>query len=222
MKLIKMMGLALVAAIAAMALLGPGSASATEICSENKSPCPEAKLIKGEITAQLQPETQALLKGALGAEVHCQKSEAGGEITENPSKNQVLGKITKLTFEECAVGEGPKTCKIESLQKPYTAHVSQGEKAGEGTLYVGPQPGGETPGAKFVENCGVFTGCNYKVNESQPGYEGQWAKLSLQNEGGATHAHAEQVALKSSFFCGGNSGRWVAAYTMHPIPMWVI
>ena len=39
MKHLKMLGLALLAAAALTALLGAGTASATELCSTNTSPC---------------------------------------------------------------------------------------------------------------------------------------------------------------------------------------
>lgn len=39
MKQVKMLGLAAVAALGLMAIVGAGSASATELCSSNTNPC---------------------------------------------------------------------------------------------------------------------------------------------------------------------------------------
>jgi hypothetical protein len=237
MKLIKMLGLAMVAAIAAMALLGVGTASATtEVCQELKSPCPEAqRLPEGtEIHGVLQ-SPQAVLKGFLGVETHCQKSEVQGKLGKNPNNPQVTGTIESLTFTECAVTPNPvKECVIKAIQLNYTAHILQGAKAGEGTLSVGPGPGGLQPGAEFVSGCtngmGInLNGCIYKANEEQTGVAGKnWANLAVvPQEGSPTdHANANQVALKSSFTCGATSPRWEAQYTIthgaKAEPVWVI
>lgn len=57
MKSMKILGLCLLGALAAMAIIGAGTASATKLCSINTSPCPAGNTYgKGTaIKAQLAP-----------------------------------------------------------------------------------------------------------------------------------------------------------------------
>ncbi len=224
MRLGRMFALALAVAAVATTMAGVGNASASEICKEIKSPCPEAVLYKAgdKINGELQSE-QWVLKGALGVEVHCQKSVFSSEITENPGKveggaqSQAKGSINAFTLTECAVGsESQGTCVLEFVQLPYMVHFNKVEiPLGDGSVYIGPGSSGLQPGYKFVSGCGVFNGCTYKVNETQPGHVGSlWAQGAFTHTGTVAHLTFNQLAIKSSFFCGGNSGRIEASYTV--------
>jgi hypothetical protein len=222
-----MLGLAMVAAIAAMALIGPSSASADKpyLCkTTNLAECTEANAYeKGDqLRAELQPGTKAELVGTFP--VKCEESSTTAELTENPAKEQgaqVLGKVKTLKFSKCLLNEAP--CTVEELQLPYEAHVSQAATQGNGVLWVGPQPGGLQPGAKIV--CKTATGdkvCTFKANEDQPGgaVVNDSVKLSVIGNVGQSAANrvkikAEEALLKrteGTLANCGNTARWIATY----------
>ncbi len=209
-----MLGLAMVAAAVAMAFVGATSASASTLCEKNEATCKTPIANGTEITSSLGAGKTAVLKGALGVEVICTASAVKGEVTENPGGGggQVLGSITSVEWTNCTLGGN--ACTVTAIQTPYVAHGNAGTE-GNGTMYVGPGASGLQPGATFGGNCGVLAGCTFKANETQPGHEGSnWAKLTVTGSETEPKLAASQVALKSSFFCGGNSGRWNADYIL--------
>jgi hypothetical protein len=123
MRIIKTLGLAAVAAIAAMALLGAASASAHTICKSNhpldECPVGDRYTLPVTINSTLVAGTTATLLSSLG-NVVCKKSAVSGKVTENTGES-VLGKIESVTFEECKLGGTNCTVTTENL--PYTAHL---------------------------------------------------------------------------------------------------
>jgi hypothetical protein len=101
MKYVKMLGLAAVAAVAAMAFVGAGSASATTLCKVNTSPCPEASRYPVPSTV-LALSTEAVLTGSLSVTCH-------SHVAVLSEKNDgvgapLLGKFTALTWTSCKGG----------------------------------------------------------------------------------------------------------------------
>lgn len=103
MKLIKMLGLMVVAAVAAMAIAGAGTALAngpTALCKEHKDPCPEAQLypvgtvIEGLAT---DPVLLGTFFGFTGT-VLCEHSVVSGKIEGAALATPLLGAIEKITF----------------------------------------------------------------------------------------------------------------------------
>lgn len=102
MKLIKTLGLTLVAAVAAMAIAGAGTAMAgpTALCKEHKDPCPEAQqypvgtLVEGLAT---DPVLLGTFFGFTGT-VLCEHSVVSGKIEEKALGNPLKGTIEKIAF----------------------------------------------------------------------------------------------------------------------------
>lgn len=102
MKYVKMLGLAAVAAAALMAFVGAGSASATELCSTNTSPCTGTNYGKGTKIESTLKEGEAVLTAGFGTD-KCKKSTVVGEVEKtNEAGKATTGPITSLTFEECS------------------------------------------------------------------------------------------------------------------------
>lgn len=100
MRFSKMLGLAAVAALAAMAFVGAGSASADSACLEDVAltvECPAGKVWNGSIIG-LSPET-VLTAGAF--EEKCKSEFLADWVKNEGSHVGVLYLILKLTFTEC-------------------------------------------------------------------------------------------------------------------------
>ena len=174
MKLAKMLGLAAVAALVAMAFVGVSSASATipYLCNEAElANCTEETIYKSDpaqekgdqLIASLQGETEAVLKGKL--EVKCQASQVNAGLTQNPAAeqgSQILGQIKELTFTECHKDVVP--CTVTVIQLNYVLHLEQAATDGDGVGWVGPQTG-DQPGVEIL--CGLLE-CTFKAHETQP------------------------------------------------------
>jgi len=96
MKYIKMLGLAAIASIAAMAFLGAGSASAAVLCLTNTSPCTEVK----EVVNTLSGKGEGIFKSGL-VNVEC---HALATVVDKPHGGEGLWlPITiTFTFKECS------------------------------------------------------------------------------------------------------------------------
>jgi len=126
MKYLKMLGLAVTAAVALMAFVGAGSASATELCSSNTNPCSGTMYpAKTQIKSNLKAGTEAVLKAGF-ATVKCKASTVNGETSNTGSSTEtVSGPITTLNFGEC-------NCEVEVLKNG--SLEIHGSGTGNGTL----------------------------------------------------------------------------------------
>lgn len=210
MKYVKMLGLAAVAAMALAAFAGAGTASATELCSTNTSPCSGTKYLSGtKVAASLKTGTTAVLTAGFGS-VSCTKSSMAGSTSTNGSATEtVKGSITSLTFEGCTgpFGESCTNPKAEGL--PYAAEI-HATGGGNGTLTVS--------GAKVVVECGFTVNCRFSV-----------ATASLTVTGGNPNATAaaSKIALTPESIPGHEncptSATWTATYTVTaPSPLFVV
>lgn len=101
MKHVKMLGLAVVVAAAFMAIVGAGTASATELCSgatacETMYPVGTAIVAKSTKTLVLESTTGTVLD-------ECKKGEVKGNTTTTGGASEtVKGAITALTWIECS------------------------------------------------------------------------------------------------------------------------
>jgi hypothetical protein len=140
-----MFGLAAIAAVTAMAIIGAGSASATVLCKENASPCKSVygagEIIEGTaLNAKLTSDL---------ANVKCAHSETTSEI-ENPggAGKAVTGKILSLNFTGCETEQAvPVKCTVSVNNIPYHTEVTG--SGGNGTLKV-KSGGSGNPGATVV------------------------------------------------------------------------
>jgi hypothetical protein len=108
MKYLKTFGLALVAALALMAFVGAGSASATVICKTNTTPCSEKYPAGTEYKASLAVGTSMKLTTTEGTTLNtCAAATLTGK-TENlgSATETVRGPVaaTGLTFSNCSAG----------------------------------------------------------------------------------------------------------------------
>jgi hypothetical protein len=195
---IKMLGLAMTAAIAAMAFVGAGSASADALCKTNpghtkECPAPLATgtLIKG-LTLANAPAT--LLDEEKEAIMTCHSTALGTLGASLGSHKGRAGLLTSLSFSNCtgicASAEGinePYALTLDALA--LTAHVTEHAQGG-------------TPGA-FLNNCFFFFDCEYELVEG----------LALLTLSGDTLIASNEELFKS----GGSGacpevGYWDASY----------
>lgn len=164
MKHLKMMGLAIVAALAVMAMAGAGTASASgTACTTNTTPCGSLLANGTKITAQLKAGTDAVLTTNIG-NVTCLKSTVGGVLnTANPAH----GEITSLTFTECTLNGN--ICTVKATPPPYTVTgIATG--GGNGDLTITQKTGGNVPGASV--ECGIFINCTFSSGDITLGFTG--------------------------------------------------
>jgi hypothetical protein len=157
MKYAKMLGLAVMAAMALSAVVGASTASATELCKEN--PC-NGTMYPAEtaVTAQLKTGAVAELTSPI-TNVTCKKSTTSGKTTTTGSATEtVLGQITALTFTECTDTAGEK-CTAEAVNLPYKGEI-HATGGGNGTLTVSSSGKGN-PGATVV--CGLVINCTFST-----------------------------------------------------------
>lgn len=186
MKSIKILGLAAVLAMAAMAFIGGSSASAVTLCKVNTNPCPtESRIPVGETLKSQLNGGVAKLTGLLNEE--CSSSTVEG-ATETNTGSSLDGKITATTFTNCQECE-----KIEALP-PWTFHLTA-TSSGNGTLTI------LTPEVHLI-NC-TFFGIDCTVSAST---------VVLDVTGGSPAlVKAVNEPLEGGGFCDGN---WTATYKL--------
>jgi hypothetical protein len=109
MKHLKMLGLAVMAAAALMAIVGAGTASATILTS------PAGTKYTGEIDASLEPGTTATLQAGI-ATVTCSESTVKGKpYTTGSATTTPNGPITSLTFTSCGNNDVTPTSKTSNF-----------------------------------------------------------------------------------------------------------
>ncbi len=202
-KYLKMLGLSMVAAIAAMALVGASSASATtSLCKSNTLPCPEAEEYKSGtvLKASLEAGTSAQLLSSLGT-VKCTVSSVSGKTTSGKGAS-VTGTIEGLTFTSCEREGTECTVTVEGLG--YPAAITSTAGTMNGTLKV------EKSKAHVV--CGSFINCTFG------------GTVSLVAKGGAmglVEAKEVKLTLIEGFICPSEA-KWDANYLItSPEPLWV-
>lgn len=210
MRSIRMLGLAVVAAMVAMAMVGAGNASAAiSLCKvANETPCATANQysLPFVIEGSLKEKTEAVLKAGF-SEIKCRKASSKGTATGTAKTaggvEQIVGKVEEVKWEECTSFGGLTKCTATALQLPWTSHLNQktnGEQ-NNGDGYSGEGEAGKSgqPGAELA--CGT-TVCIYKVKETQPEEVGAWGRGQLLGgnpaEGIANQAELKKVEPSSS------------------------
>jgi hypothetical protein len=183
MKLTKMLGLAMVAAIAVIAFAGVGSASATQLCKNKEGTCeawPEHSTI-------LALSTNAVLRGSLAVECHSHVTV----LTEKNDAGQILGKITLLDWTSCK-GSCPKaTTKVLPTGSLFAT------SGGNGTLKT------ESETQVALEGCFGFATCTAKAGAISLGFDGGAI-------GSTAQTLATNVPVAISGFGCGEKGTWNA------------
>jgi hypothetical protein len=204
MKHMKMLGLCLVAAMALMALVGAGTASATKLCKENKTPCPAGSTITSgtAIKGQLVAGTEAVFTTSL-LTVKCPESTIEGKTTNagGGAGVNVKGEITAVSWKNCK--SGSTACTTTALGLPWLSEVSG--SAGSGTMTVSKVAG------KFT--CSVT--CEYEAASAATSVTG----------GSPANVKASSVSFKKiggSFLCP-STATWSSEYEITtPKPLFVV
>jgi|SRR5690349_20600724 len=203
MKYSKMIGLAAIAVVAAMAFIGASSASATVLCKTNTLPCssryPSGTALKAELTGT----NEAVLTSGF-AVVKCKTSVMEGKTdTEGGETLLVHGFIEKVSWTNCSCNlGGTVTAKAESL--PWLAELHWNEKTMNGTLLV------FKPRGSFV--C-AGTECSYTTETA--------SATVLGGEPAVIDAEVKLKLAGGGFLCSGEA-TWKGTYTVSaPNPLWV-
>ena len=192
MKLIKMFGLAAVAAIAAMAFIGAGTASA-ELCTANEEPCAAGNVLpnNSEIKSSLETGTKAILKGAL--EIECSVSTVNGKSTQAGNNDPVSGLIEAATWTTCS-----PNCTVKAEALNWTSSIKRtGDKTG--TLTV------SNPKVKIT--C-LFISCTFTA-------VGGTVTLDVEDTE-ATGGKPKVIAVNEPLTSGCGAGSWTATYRVEP------
>ena len=204
MRLVRILSLASVAALATVCLVA-GSASAVTVCKKNEETCKaENRYPAGtELSAELREETQAVFKTALFT-VKCEESTFNDVLLEESGK-PLLDEITTFTFSKC---EGCKAVTVENL--PWHTELEQDvAKKGNGILMITKGEGGGRPDFEFA-GCPLGASCVYgegKITLNVHGGDGGEAAKR------ARVVAAEEVLLRKEGnpLCGATA-TWSAEY----------
>lgn len=128
MKHLKMLGIVVVAALASMAIVGAGSASATVLCKKDATPCGGEIWPKNQaFKSSLESGTEAVFKFTVESgswEVKCTGSTMDGFIENAGGAGDVIIDLETLTFTNC--GCPVTTLKEGSISVKYTATTMNG------------------------------------------------------------------------------------------------
>lgn len=182
MKFTKMFGLAMVAAVAAMAFAGAGSASAAELCKNKEGTCapwPEHSTILAE-------SSNAVLSGSLAVECDSHVTV----LTETNDAGRVLGKITLLDWTNCSGCEPVVTTLLPTGSIEPTS-------GGNGVLKT------ESETKVELKNCLGFATCQASAGAVSLAFDGGTL-------GSTAQTLATNVPVSLSGFGCGSSGTWNA------------
>jgi hypothetical protein len=203
MKPMKMLGLLVIGAMAAMAFIGAGTTSATKLCSSNTSPCPAGNTYgKGtSIKTQLVAATKSVMSSGF-VTITCTESTMSGKTTSEGGSGAVTGEISSVTWKNCTSGLG--SCTTSALKTPWLAEITG--SGGNGTMSVKDAAG------KFT--CGGTT-CEYEAS-----------KASLSVTGGSpAKAKASNVSFNKiggGFLCSSTAS-WTSEYEVTaPNPLFIV
>jgi hypothetical protein len=209
MRYAKMLGLAALTALALMAVVGAGTASAKgKLCSKSGTGVACAAghgNVYGEkgktqkITAVLDTGHATLISGFVN--VTCAESHVEGEVTDGAT---ATGFLTSLTFSKCTSNIGPNPCtKAEGTAYPW--HLT-------GTTGVAPNGSLDTGAVTGLFTCEGIT-CRYGA--ASAGTKGELDFTGTTAAGATATILATKVPLVkhagSNFLCS-NTATWEGHY----------
>jgi hypothetical protein len=202
----------LTAAIAVVALLGIGTASATTLCKAKENPCsePNSYKLNTEAEGSLEGMTQAVFKGELKfGTVMCSKANIQFKMTSNEGPEKAMhGQVTVLRFEEC---EGCKKATV--LHLPYSAEIHANlAEVGHGELNFS-NSGKGVPAVEFTE-CALGIACTFGEKALQMTIFGG-------NPAGVFEEEEPLVYEAGSPFCGTKALLTMSFVISKPKPLWV-
>lgn len=192
---IRLLGLAVLAALAVAAFVGAGSASAITLCKANENPCSAGNRYPSGTTILGKSSTSFLENESLAVE--CE--EATVEIkTTAESGSPLPAKLTLPTFAGCS--EGETECTQEALLDPYEAFFYE-PGGGNGRLGLYEEPNDEF---EMKVQCGGLTcvydgGMKFKIAGGNP------AKMTV---------FAWAPTLESGVGCA-STATWTVEYSLN-------
>lgn len=213
-----MLGLAAVAAMAVIAFIGAGSASATVLCKVTPTPntteakCPAASTYGPGTVIEATSTNPTLTAEPVG--VTCTHSIVKGETTTTGgASSTVLGTMTTFDFTGCKEKLFNTSCTVKSVNTSYLMELHWTSGSHNGTLTAKNHGFGE-PGASvscpFVGlNCVFGAEPTVNVTGGNPAtVTATEVPLTIKAEGGFTECPEEAF--------------WDATYTvLAPKPLWV-
>jgi len=218
MRYMKMLGLAVVAALALTALAGVGSASATTLCKKTVSPCPagETYALGTVIEGHTSSVTLETTEGLFNPVITCATSTFSGKTTSvTASPTSLTGSIERLTFTGCIDSVAAGFCSTVVANLPLTAHITTAgaSSSGNGTLTL--------TGFEITFLCHAMGTSSFGVDHCR--YKGE-VVMGLTGGTPASALANNQTLTKSGgdFGCP-NKADWTAKYTItKPSPLFVI
>lgn len=184
MNSIKMLGLVALAALAAMAFVGAGSATATTLCKENvgEGTCPAGQSVS--LPETISAHAGSLTFSAGESKVSCPESSMTLNVEKSLGASKGLsGNVSSLSIPAagCELWGGSSTGCLggpEVLNSPYHAEIHEGAK-GNGILTLS-SGGTGNPTIRF-KSCGSpHTGtCTYGAEKVELGFEGASSPQSI-------------------------------------------
>ena len=224
MKLVKMLGLAMVAALVAMAVLGATTASADEVvlCETKSAPCPGGEILPSgtEVNASLTSPQQATLspKGGLFVdEVTCQDSEIKGKTKESQSTQgeQLLGQTETVTFENCKDNLGGN-CTATPIQLNWQSQVAEENPVTQKTTLKAGEHSDPNNGSPAAEVTCIGITCTYGLETDEK------SSMVVNTGANATAVANIQLFEKVPKFLCPEESTWEATYHVTtPNPLWV-
>jgi hypothetical protein len=224
-RLIKMFGLAMLAAVAAMAFAGAGTASAakgTVVChldaKETVAPCPSGSLpYKGPLLAlKGATETLGLSLFEGGIHISCE-TEVHGEITSSGSATtHAHGLINSVLFTNCSSPSCAHKVEAVAHNLPWLVSARGSATLGDGQLHI-TEDGKGFPGGLFTCHTLVFgfptlVTCGYSTESALVDVDGHL-------KAGKTKLLANKMPLNrvhgSGSFCS-EKATWTYLPFVHP------
>jgi len=184
MRTLRTLGLAVLAALATVAFIGGGSASAVSLCSVNVANCPAPNIYPEGTTL----EGELGMAGTtimMGEAIECGASQIEVESFGSGTPF-IMAEVPTLTFGACFT-EAEEACVVEGINLPYEALIYQPFGNGNGLLAL---PAGEGGPPGFEVQCGMVTclygmGIKFQVNggdgeEMIPGLDLLTEELAVQ------------------------------------------
>jgi len=213
MKRKKIVGLTAMATAVAMTV-GAGSASATELCTENVSPCPAAKKLGVGTTvhAVLKSGTVSRFTTPSGT-VTCNATTIQGKTsTAGAAGEPVKMSMSSFTFGGCSydvVGNPP--CKVTGAPAEGNLELLAGA-GGNGSMTLGP---GES-------EAGVEVKCNEMGSLIECTFRFPLTQLAVSGGNPAHITASETAAAKEGVLCPLTM-KWDATYEVtSPKPLWLV
>jgi hypothetical protein len=211
MRNLRNFGLTVIAAAALMALVGVGTASATELCSTATTPCSGTKYGAGSsVSGELKFATSSTFTSSLDT-VTCTSSKLLGSTGSSGGSGatSVLGEILFLWFEGCKDSFG-NACKVSESFVSASTSITGGGASNTASFKFNLN----SSVAEHVE-CGFLVNCTFSALGTLGG-ENTFSGHPL--------VSAEKMTLSRSGggFCP-ETATWTATYELtSPSPLYVV